>query len=130
MGKYSHEEWYLKQKNQYIFEYGEIPPHWIIFPDTHPYSMLWRMGSGETFVMVFSNWFEDNFQDEISKIEFFLKYPAPPRWLEVMATYIWDIEIDIEEGFEQSIFLEKLKKLGFSGTDEYIKDLEDPKWLD
>ncbi len=130
MGKYSNEKWYLIEKKRYITEYGEIPPHWIIFPNSHPYSMMWRMGAGETFSMVFSNWFKDHFENEIDKINFFLKYPAPPRWLEIMATYIWEIDLNSEQEFTESTFLKKLKYLGFLGTDEYLRDLEDPKWLD
>lgn len=130
MGKYSNEEWYLIEKKRYITEYGEIPPQWIVFPNTHPYSMMWRMGSGETFSMVFSNWFNDHFENETDKIIFFLKYPPPPRWLKTIASYIWEIDINSEQEFSESIFLEKLKHLGFSGTSEYISDLENLKWLD
>lgn len=128
MGEYTKQEWYIKEVEHYMAKYGEIPPHWVIFPDTHPYSIGWRMGAGETFVMVFGNWWEDNFESEEEKIQFFLKYPPPPRWLEVAASCIWDIEIEGE--FEKSPYLDKLKQLGFTGTDEYVKDLEDPKWLD
>ncbi|EZH75237.1 hypothetical protein ATO12_00230 [Aquimarina atlantica] len=127
MGKYSDDEWYLKEKEKYISEYGEIPPHWIVFPDSHPYSIMWRMGAGETFVMVFSNWFEDNYKEEKNRIDFFLKYPPPPRWMETMASYIWE-EIPMED-FEKSKYLERIKELGFSGTEKYLSDLEDPKWL-
>lgn len=128
MGEYSDKEWYLKEKAKYFSKYGEIPPHWVVFPNSHPYSIMWRMGGGETFVMVFSNWFEDTFNEEKNRVQFFLKYPPPPRWLAVMSAYIWNVEI--EEEFEKSEILERLNKFGFLGTDEYLKDLENPKWLD
>lgn len=129
MGTYSNEEWYLKEKAKFLSKYGEIPPHWVIFPNSHPYSIMWRMGGGETFAMVFSNWFEDNFQKESARVQFFLKYPPPPRWLEIMSSYIWNTEI-IGEEFEKSTILKRLKGLGFLGTEKYLTDLEDPKWLD
>lgn len=128
MGNHSNKEWYLKEKEKYVSRYGEIPPHWIIFPNSHPYSIMWRMGGGETFTMVFSNWFEDNYKEEKGKVDFFLKYPPPPRWLEIMASYIWG-EIPME-GFQESEYLQKIKKIGFSGTEKYLSDLEDPKWLE
>lgn len=128
MGQYSNEEWYKKEVEKYVSEYGEIPPHWVIFPNSHPYSIRWRMGGGETFVMVFSNWFEDNYKDEKTKVEFFHKYPPPPRWLEIMASYIWE-NTPMEE-FEKSEYLQKMKDLGFAETEKYLSDLEDPKWLE
>ncbi len=128
MGQYTSQEWYLKEKQQYVSQYGEIPPHWIIYPNTHPYSMRWRMGGGETFVMVFSNWFEDNFKDEKNKIDFFLKYPPPSRWMGTMASYLWS-DVPMVD-FEKSGYLKKIKDLGFEGTERYLADLDDPKWLE
>ena len=128
MGQYSQEEWYLREQKKYLSKYGEIPPHWIIFPDSHPYSIQWRMGGGETFVMVFTTWFEDNFKTESDKVAFFLKYPPPPRWMEVMASYIWEEIPEVE--FEKGEYLSKLKALGFYGTAQFRSDLENPKWLE
>jgi len=128
MGKYSKEEWYLKEKAKYLAEHGEIPPQWIIYPNTHPFSIRWRMGDGETFVLVFSTWMEDNFKDEKNKINFFLKYPPPPRWMAVMASYLWE-ETPFED-FEKSIYPAKIMALGFLGAENYLSDLDNPKWVD
>jgi len=129
MGEYSNEKWYIKAVEKYTAEYGDVPPHWKIFPNTHPYSIGWRMGAGETFAMVFTNWFEDTFKEEEEKIRFFFKYSPPPRWLVIMASYVWDIELELKDDLTKSNYLNKLEEIGFSGTKEYFKDLEDPKWV-
>ena len=114
MGNYSNEEWYLKEKEKYV-----ILNHSSFFQIT-PYSHNHRMG----FAMVFTNC-KDNYKDERSKIDFFLRYPPPPRWMEIMACYLWD-EVPMED-FEE--YLTKIKNLGFTGTKSYLLE-EDSKWLD
>ncbi|REK71196.1 NADAR family protein [Paenibacillus paeoniae] len=32
------------------------PPQWIAFPDYPPFSMGWRMGAGEDYIMYLSEW--------------------------------------------------------------------------
>ncbi len=52
MGKYSEQKWYIESSQKLIEEYGDVPPPWIYSPDSHPYSMEWRMGGGEDHIMV------------------------------------------------------------------------------
>lgn len=44
-----------------------------------------------------------------------------------MASYIWD-DTPMQD-FEKSEYLQKMKDLGFVGTERYLSDLDDPKWL-
>lgn len=113
---------------KYTLEYGEVPPPWIYAPNTHPYSIGWRMGGGETFVMVFGEWFDTNFSNESDRITYFKRYPPPPRWMAWMADSIWDLE-PWEEPFDYAPYFQKLVELGFDGVQDYEKDLEDEKWL-
>jgi len=36
---------------------------------------------------------------------------------------------DIIFNFEKSAYLKKLAELGFQGTEKYLDDIDDPKWL-
>lgn len=124
------ESFIRKEIKKFISEKGEVPPHWIYLPDSHPYSIGWRMGSGETFQEVFYTWFEENLLTEGARVNYFLKHSPPPRWLATVIESIWDLEGWNDPDFDYGPYLEKLKSLGFQGTDLYQSDLEDEKWLD
>src|SRR5687768_2985829 len=115
MGKYSEEEWYKASRAKHIEKYGDVPPPWVFDPNSHPYSIRWRMGGGETFIMVFSEWFDTEYKSEQQRITYFKKYPAPPRWLGWMADVIWDLEPWDEEEFDYTPYFDKLKQSGFEG---------------
>lgn len=115
---------------KYISQYGEVPPLWTFRPESHPYSIAWRQGSGETFSEIYSIWFERNLVTEKERINYFLRYSPPPRWLATVIDDIWDLEGWNEPDFDYLPYLNKLKKLGFEGTENYKRDLEDEKWLD
>ena len=124
------EQSYVKKEiDRYLSELGEVPPHWVFRPDSHPYSIGWRMGDGESFVEVFYTWFEEYLTTENERINYFLKHDPPPRWLASVIESIWDLEGWNDPDFDYYPYLEKLKHLGFKGTDQYQADLNDEKWL-
>src|SRR5512133_570637 len=86
-------EWIEKRIIELAEEYGSVPPPWFIFPDTHPYDIGWRMGGGESHLMVFNNWWEQEKKnwDEAQRVEYFRRWPPPPRWLKWMIDAIWDL---------------------------------------
>ena len=117
------------QVKKSIEKHGDVPPPWVFRPNSHPYSIGWRMGAGETYIMVYSSWLNENCTSKEELIKFFKKYPAPPRWLGNVANTIWNLE-PMEESFDYSEYFDELKKLGFEGTEAYIEDLSNEKWLD
>lgn len=119
-----------KETQKYINQFGEVPPHWVLWPKSHPYSIQWRQGSGETYVDVFSKWLEAYLPTQESRIAYFKKHTPPPRWLELVIECLWDLEGWNEPNFDYSLYLEKLRNLGFKGTTEYQSDLKDKKWLE
>lgn len=123
------ENWLEKEISKFEEKYGDIPPPWIHFPETHPYDIIWRMGTGESYIMTFSKWWELKRFNEVEKIAYFKKYPSPPRWLAWKANVIWDLEPWDIEKFDYNPYFVKLQELGFEGTEDYEKDLDDPKWL-
>lgn len=104
-----------------------IPP-WIYSPDSHPYSMEWRMGGGEDHVMAFGTYAKEKLTTLDEKLAYFRKWPPPPRWMAWMANVLFDLEEE-EEPEDYSEYLNRIKELGFQGVDEYEQDLEDEKWL-
>ncbi len=128
MDDFKNSLFYKEEVKKYLAKYGDVPPPWIFAPNSHPYHIQWRMGAGESHIMILSTWYEENFSTEKEKIDYFRKYPAPPRWLACLADWVWDLEV-MEEDFDYSPYFNKLKEYGFEGTDKYLEDLSDEKWL-
>lgn len=125
MRDYSKEAWYLAHVDAMITKYGDIPPPWIYADNSHPYSIGWRMGDGETHIMVFWTWWKQQAKSVDERIAYFRKWPAPPRWCGWMAEAIWDFEPSESEGleFDYSKYFQQLEALGFVGTEKYEEDL-------
>ena len=124
-------EWMTAEIDRLIREYGAVPPPWVAFPDTHPYSICWRMGAGEGHIMVFGHWWQNQNVSEDERIAYFRKWPPPPRWLAWMTNAVWDVESDDEdEETYLAPYFEQVERLGFGTKAEYEEDLDDPQWLD
>lgn len=128
MNEFETSELYAKELKKIIDKFGDVPPPWIYSPTSHPYSIQWRMGAGETYMMIYSTWLNNNLNNKEELIEFFKKYPAPPRWLGTIANTIWNLE-PMDEHFDYSKYFKKLKEYGFGGTEKYKEDLSNEKWL-
>ena len=137
MEKTAQEEWYLQFVKQHELTYGCVPPPWEAIPGSHPSSMRWRMGYGESLLSVFPKWLKQYFPSEESRIAFFWKHPPPPRWQPYLVAAIFeDLNLDDKTGvydegwYEQSGYPAKLKALGFKETERFIDDFNDPQWLE
>ena len=116
----------------YVGKHGAVPPPWIVFPDTHPYDGTWRMGAGECYLEVFRRWWRTHNLDEEQRIEYFRKWPLPPRWLEWMIDAIWAPQFEDGEDEQDLAFapyFDRVEALGFGSKADYDKDLADPRWL-
>ncbi len=130
MGQYAQEQWYFAHCADMLAKHGDFPPPWIYMEDSHPYSIGWRMGGGESHIMAFGEWWEQQNKSFDERIDYFRKWPAPPRWCAWMADVIWDLQPwESEAEFDYSTYFEKLKNLGFQGTDDYEADLNDDQWI-
>ena len=85
------ESWISSEIIKLRNEYGDVPPHWVIFPDEHPYSICWRMGTGEQHIMVWSVWWDSQNYDESQQITYFQKWKPSPCWLGWIIEVIWNI---------------------------------------
>lgn len=122
-----------KELEAHLTEDGVLPPPWVVFPDTHPYSMLWRMGAGESFIMVWGEWSEEQktFHTEADWIGYFRRFPPPKRWLTWMMDVVWNLKPwEQDEDFDYTPYFERTAELGFGTQAEHEADLDDPKWLD
>ena len=131
----SEANWIESKIAECVSRHGAVPPPWFAFPDTHPYSVCWRMGDGESHVMVFNTWWSREKQnyDEDQRIAFFRKWPPPPRWLTWMMDVLWDLEpweCDDPEEFDYSQYFVRVEQLGFGTHAEFELDMNDPRWLD
>jgi hypothetical protein len=130
VGQYAKAEWYKKKVAQWLDRYGAVPPPWVFAENSHPYSIQWRMGEGETRMMVFGEWWEQENKSEADRVEYFRRWPAPSRWIAWMADAIWDLESwECEGDFDYQPYFKKLTELGFEGINDYERDLDDEKWL-
>jgi hypothetical protein len=113
-----------------VAQHGAVPPPWFMFQDTHPYSICWRMGPGEDYITIFFTWWEGQKEslDESQRIEYFRKWPPPPRWLTWMIDVIWDLNPD-PEGFDDNDeyrpYFKRTEALGFGGEDDYQRDWDE-----
>ncbi len=133
----SQKEWYQQFVKQHELAYGCVPPPWEAIPNSHPLSLRWRMGYGESLASVFPRWLEQYFPTEESRIAFFWKHPPPPRWQPYLIAAVFpDAEVDFEESifeagwYEHSGYPAKLKALGFRDTERFREDFDDPKWVE
>jgi hypothetical protein len=76
-------------------EHGYVRPPWQ-FMDEHPYSIGWRMGGGESHLLMFSAWWSRLAPDEPSRVAWVRRWAPTPTWLPWAARLIWP-ELDEEE---------------------------------
>ncbi|MFB9992934.1 hypothetical protein ACFFLM_13245 [Deinococcus oregonensis] len=114
-------------------QYGTVPPPWIPYPEFHPLSAFWRMGSGEGYIMLWGPWWRGQGFDEAQRLAYFRTFAPPPRWLPWMGDAVWgsasDDERDEDAAQElENAVLERLEGLGFGSRAEYLADWEDDRW--
>ncbi len=127
-------QWITDAIAQSVREYGVVRPPYAVEIDTHPCEMRWRMGAGESAMMVWWQWWEDQQYDEGQALLFFQKWPPPPCWLGWTADTIWNLQDEKwwpdEEGTHYAPYFAKLQAAGLGTWAEYERDSNDPKWLD
>jgi hypothetical protein len=107
--------------------HGTVPPPWVVFPE-HPYSIRWRMGGGETHMMLWREWWQEQGFAEGERIAYFRRWPPPHCWLPFLIEAVWDV--DRHRGDDQlRPYFELTATLGFGTHEEYERDVVDPKWL-
>jgi len=130
MGKYADREWYKTHSKRLINQYGDVPPPWIYEPRAHPSSICWRMGGGESHVMILWEWMDQQNKNKEERIAYLKKYPPPPMWMKWAAQFIWNLgDESWKLDFDYQPYFIQLKELDFEGVDDFEKDFNDDKWI-
>lgn len=120
--------WKREKAKRLTAEHGSVPPPWIVF-DEHPYSICWRMGGGESHLLMWHWWWPQQGFSEQDRIDYFRRWPPPHCWLAFLIQAIWDVEYDSQTDIPDDYF-DRTAALGFGSREDYLRDLEDPKWLE
>ena len=86
------------------------------------------MGEGETLVMVFFEWWEQEGWSEIERVKYFQKWPPPPRWIPWMINAIWNHPWKTDVDYES--YYTRVTQFGFMGVEDILADSGDRKWLE
>jgi hypothetical protein len=64
---------------------GDLLPPWRKYPEIQRYSIGWRMGYGESYMIAWDEWSEQMTLEQ--RVEYFKKYsPIPLEWLDWVAS--------------------------------------------
>jgi hypothetical protein len=85
-----------------IRTHGSVRPPWVAFPGVHPFHIAWRMGAGETHVMLWRMWAEGRPASELTAV---IARPGPVPadwswWVADALDYVVDAADIYDEAFE------------------------------
>jgi hypothetical protein len=87
------------------------------------------MGGGESHLMVWWEWWNQQMFTENQKVEYFRHWPPPHCWLAFLIQAVWGVDT-FEEQDNLAAYFELTNSLGFGSEQDYERDLDDPKWLE
>lgn len=120
--------WMQDEVDRLVALHGTVPPPWVVYHE-HPYSLFWRMGGGESHLMVWSAWWSREALTEEQRVLYFRHWPPPHCWLEFLIGALWNIDT-FDEQEDLAPYFERTANLGFGTQKDYERDLDDPKWLE
>ena len=116
-----------------VDEHGAVPPPWAYLL-ANPMDICWRMGDGEGYLHVWYRWWAQQERDVDKRIAYFRRWPPPHCWLWFMIEAIWDLDDDDPDDLglntEDEDLFERVEALGFGSYDDFVRDMNDPKWMD
>ena len=124
-------DWKEKFISDTISNFGFMPAPWVYQTDCHPYSIGWRMGGGESYMMCIFDWLKSKNWSVEEKANFFKEQEVPPAWLLWVYEVLYSVdenEYEKDEVERINAYREKLEKLGFKNIDSFESDFNDEKW--
>jgi hypothetical protein len=122
------EPWMKAEVAALVADHGTVPPPWVDYHE-HPYSICWRMGGGESYVMLWAEWWRQQGLTEDQKVAYFRLWPPPHCWLAFLIEAVWGVDASAE-GADLDPYFERTTALGLGSRQEYERDLNDPRWLE
>jgi hypothetical protein len=110
-----------------VKEHGTVPPALVIF-DEHPYSICWRMGSGESYLRLWWDWWQRQGLTEEQRIAYFRRWPPPHSWLVFLIGAVGCRHVRGRD--KPNPILRAHRHAGLRRSKVYERDLDDPKWLE
>lgn len=112
-------DWLHAEITRLTQTYGTVPPPWVRLPNTHPYDICWRMGAGESHMMVWGEWWHAQQMSFEQQVAYFRQWPPPAAWLHWTADVLWEIHPwDQVEEVDYTPYLTLLAELGFGRVDD------------
>src|SRR6185503_3800064 len=121
--------WMQEEIDALVVAHGTVPPPWVVYYE-HPHSLCWRMGGGESLMMVWSEWWPQQNLTEAQRIEYFRKWKPPHCWLAWLIDAIWGVNYYDEDDATLAPYFERTQALGFGSRQEWEADYSDDKWLE
>jgi len=73
-------------------KHGTVPPPWVLYHE-HPCSTCWRMGGGESHIMLWWEWWPQQTMTEVERIAYFRRWPPPHCWLPFLIEALWGVDV-------------------------------------
>jgi hypothetical protein len=118
---------------------GELEPPWARFPWISRYSIGWRMGSGESYMVLWSDFVDERIETTDEALEYLRRHPPAPRtWADWIAHWLGQLERDRSEAEELDEVAAQLTSDGddddgedeLFNADDYDDVIEDDDDLD
>lgn len=85
-------QWLDVAVREQLDAHGCVLPPWQAHPEIERYSIGWRMGYGESYMMTWWHWWETAGMDEAAKVAYFRADEPPHAWLDWVAWVMWPEE--------------------------------------
>jgi hypothetical protein len=70
-----------------LSQHGTLLPPWLKYPDVHRYSIFWRMGVGESYIIMFRAWAKGRSREAwIAYLQPYVPLPLP--WVDWAAALV------------------------------------------
>lgn len=87
------EQWIEAAIAKELAERKDLLPPWLKYPDIPNFSIGWRMGGGESYIMMWQSWAKKLDQNQL--LAYFAQYqPIPVDWL-TWVSYFFGFDDDI-----------------------------------
>ena len=124
----SFKQWNNKVITEELTPEGDLLPPWQRYPELPRYSLGWRMGHGESYIMAWFQWSESFTQEQM--LAYFHKYaPLPTKWLDWVASELGhdDVYNDIFIGGGEFTGIRWLEEQGLANYEVFCKWFEENK---